>query len=253
MKNVANAPTVSKADMIRAQKVIADQRLLEDQEFAGVFNEVKHLSDDELLERLGPWLRKRDPDSGRPSGQPHHILIEKQIMAHRLRNRGLTYTEIAKTMILSDATVMKLLRGAKKQLMVNPDSIDIPQEIGHTLNLYEDIRGMAMAVASGGKYSPNQKMLGATIALQAMRDRVEFLKTIGVFTPQLTTVLQTLVIGSLKVQLGKGEHDMSKAVQGLAKMLMEANLQELQTLEHTDLQSIAPVYDKDEVLVGESI
>lgn len=235
---------LSREELNKAKVLVQESKNERMVEFLGVFDRLKDLSDEELAQRLSPYLGpKTGQTTGRPASQPPEITDEKRVLAWRLHRRNLTSVEVAKVMGMSVPGVAKLLAAAKDNMRVDPDKIDIPAEIGQTLNFYEDVRGMALAIASNGKSTQTQKLGGMNVALQAERDRIDYMKTIGVYTPQMTSVMQTLVIGSLKLQMGQGEHDMGKAVNSLAKMLMSADLSQMEQSQQGLPSATGKVYD----------
>lgn len=187
----------------------ADARALDLQANATAFVRIMraniHLTDDEVAAKLKAEAKPR------PVGKLDPQRAEKCLLAYRLQQRGLTGEAAATAMEISRPVYSIMLNEARALLRVDPHKIDIPQAVGETLDFYADVRGMALAVASSSKATTREKLHAAGVALQAERDKNDFLARVGVYSPAIVQQFQTLLLQHVTVMLGTANTDEAQA------------------------------------------
>lgn len=101
-------------------------------------------------------------------------------LLHRLLMRRVPLDQIASQLQVSISTVEKDRAELKKRLREAAKLMDIDEMIGGQQEVYDEIAGMSLRVASGDAPLP-MKLAAMRTALAANADRVRFLNTAGVF------------------------------------------------------------------------
>jgi len=235
------------ADYELLKKVVSTAQDERSVAFATYLKEMEGLTDEQLLARIQPVLEGRVPGKkGRPLGVDAEVHRDQLLLAYRLNQRGVNTQNIADNMKVSTKQAERYIREAKSLLRIDPQRIDIPQQVGETLNFYEDVRSMALAIASTQQASPTQRLNAMTVALSCEKDRNEFMTRIGVYAPAVAAHMQSLVVQQMAVMVNaKGEKDeeISNFMAGLANDLLK--------LAKAPVQSIASSQDIEGELVDE--
>lgn len=182
---------VNKTNIINEVKKLSQATDVDRVDFLNALKESESLSDEDILERLSPFL-KRSPN-GRPPSVTYDISRDKVLLAYRLKQRGLTNIQISEQMEVSAQMVGKYMTKAEDYMRVNPHSISLPQKVGDTLYFYDDIRQMSLLIASTNGNSVRDRLYAMQIALGVERDKNVFLTSIGVYSPPVTAVFQQLI------------------------------------------------------------
>jgi hypothetical protein len=234
---------VDKKTLKKASEAIQKRKREMGNEFIHLLRENAHKTDDELMAELAPYLVKSATTAGgRRGGAVGGHVQEKTLLAFRLRQRGLTYEQIGEQMSVSGQQVYLYIAKAKELLRVDPASIDIPQNVGETLNFYEDVKAMSLMIASMGTSTASVKLNAMRVALDCERDRNEFLTKVGVYSAPVMLHFQQLMLNQFVVPSQDAkEQGMEAFFSGLAQDLMQASAADkLQSIAMRDVQDVEP-------------
>ncbi len=232
---------LSRSSLERIQKVLTDQKELDSQGFLQCMRENSNKTDDELLQDLQTVLESKTSREGRPVGTvATQRMNERVLLSWRLQQRGLTYDQIGEQLKCSNAQVGTYISRAKSILRVDPMKINLPQQIGESLNFYEDLKQMALFIASGQQSSKKDKLTAMSVALGVERDKNEFLTKVGVYSPSVVDSFKSLVLQQVTVLMGNTEKPVTPENQvDLFFSNVAAQLLDCARSDHPPLQSIA--------------
>jgi hypothetical protein len=223
-----------------------EQKKARSEGFMKLLRENQHKSDEELLAELRPHILE---SKGVPPTRK--VVDDKMLLAYRLKQRGLTYAQIAQQMDVSLPGVAKLYNGALDHLRIDPATISIPENVGQTLNFYEDVRSMALMAASTKGVTTNAQMNALRVALDAEKDKNAFLTLIGVYSAPVMHHFQQLIINQFAAPSSDAKNEgMSKFLGGLANALSQhSSEQALQLIAQGSAPTESDVFGKDDGVI----
>lgn len=231
---------LSKAQLLRVARMTRSAKEQESQNFLRHMRQNSGKTDDQLLLEFQQILDQQQKGKiGRPGGAEEQRTLDKVYMAWRLSQRGQTWDQIAKLMEVAPTQVGTYLRRAREMLKVDPHQINLPQQIGETLDFYDDVRQMALMHASMGN-NVNTKLSAMSIALTAQGSKNDFLTKVGVYSPSVVDSFRQLVLQQVTVLMGTKEKEKPPVdnvelfFANLAQQLLECA-----TVQPQPLQSIA--------------
>lgn len=102
-------------------------------------------------------------------------------MVHRLLMRNLPIDMIAQQLQVSEFTVHELRRELNKRLKAEAKVIDGYAFFGRSLAFYDEVRGMALRLATDTKVPAGQRLGALTVALASENNKHNFLDRAGFF------------------------------------------------------------------------
>lgn len=205
-EKIANGGLLAKAELLEVEKIIEDSSHTGRAKFLNIMREYSGKTEEEILEQIKESLVKKE-GRGKPSGAGEDETMVRIMLAYRLQQRGLTYVQIADNLKVSPQQVNSYLKTAREYLKVDPSKVDVPLVVGETLNFYEDVRGMALMLASVDKSSPKEKLHAMSVALQAERDKIDFLSRTGVLSPAVVQVFQQVILQQMNLNTQQTEKE----------------------------------------------
>lgn len=140
-------------------------------------------TDDQLLEKI-----KVKPEN---EHKLSHQLDKEQldarlVLMHRLLIRKVSPTDIQKQLNISQEMYYYLRPKLDQMMRLDVAKLDVPYMIGDSLALYDEIRAMALMIASSGQVKDQKTKLQAMqVVLKAESDKNAFLTQCGVYAPQI--------------------------------------------------------------------
>jgi hypothetical protein len=112
------------------------------------------------------------------------------VYVHRQLIRGANHVEISKKLNISVAMFYAIKNDLEQRLRDTLIFLDIPQVIGDSLHFYDDVRTVALSYTQeDSPHHPKIKLEALKVALEAERDKNNFLKTLGVYGKELETLI----------------------------------------------------------------
>lgn len=213
--------SLSKTEIKEAEKTITKATDAGRSEFLALFKKHAGQTEEEILESIKDKIYQRE-GVGKPADQDESIVMTKQLLAYRLQQRGLTLEQIAEQLQVSASMVTKYLKAAKDYLRIDPVTIDIPQQAGETLHFYSDVRSMALMMASVDTNSSRERLAAMSVALQAERDRTDYLTRIGVYSPSVIQVFQQNILNQMNLAVGESAQDTQTKTTNVLAQLAQA-------------------------------
>lgn len=227
-EKIQQGHTLTKSDTREVETIIEKSSVSLRARFLKVYQEYAPKTEEELLEELQHILVKSET-RGKPAESNTDRTLLKVMLAYRLQQRGLNYQQIGEQLKVSEPQVNSYLRQAREYLRIDPSKIDIPLLVGETLNFYEDVRGMALMIASVDKSSSKDKLSAMAVSLQAERDKLDFLARTGVLSPAVVQVFQQVILQQMNLMTEKPIEDLvlgnvhpSEMLSNMAKSLVRS-------------------------------
>ena len=112
------------------------------------------------------------------------------VYVHRQLSRGVHAYDIADKLHISRPMIFVLKRELEQRLRDTMIFLDIPQAIGDTLHFYDDVRSVALSYTKeNSPHSPRTQLEAVRVALEAERDKNNFLKLIGVYSKDFENIV----------------------------------------------------------------
>lgn len=124
-----------------------------------------------------PFDRLREVNR-RSSGYEREYRLK---LINRLLMRQVPLDQIAQQLQVSVRTVQRDRAEIHRRLREQAQDMDVFQMIGESTSFYEEVKGMAMRLASASKVPANMKVSAMRTALSANNDKAKFLQATGVF------------------------------------------------------------------------
>ena len=183
--------------------------------------EAKHQNtDDELFEKI-----KVKPEN---VDKKTHLLDKEQqearmVLMHRLLIRKVAPAEIQKQLGVTPEMYYYLRPKLDAAMRLDISKLDVPYMIGDTLALYDEIRSMALMMASSTTTKDSRVKLQALgIALKSESDKNGFLVSCGVYAPQIVEHLIRGMVSTGATLLLSGEtRDRTKSVEDMVGELLD--------------------------------
>lgn len=195
----------------KLEQLLDETKSAQREAFLKLMRDNEQIDDVQLIarirHRMATEVTKVPGKIGKPKGMTKELGREKMLLAYRLSLRGLTNAQIGEQMDIHEDGAKEYIIKAKEILRIDPTKIDVPQQIGETINFYEDVRAMALFIASAAKASNKDKVMAMHVALACERDRADFLTKVGVYTGPVAAHLQALVIQQLNISMGHDKKD----------------------------------------------
>lgn len=195
VESVQSDPRLDQRARARLRDVSRDQGNLERQQFRDLLRANEGKTEEQLIEELAPVLQHPGPKRkrGRPLGSSRLRHREKLLLAYRLHNRGLTHAQIGEQMHVSPKMVENYLRDVRSILCLNPATVDIPQHIGETLSLYDDVCSAALFISST---DPNErtKVAALQVVLTCVTGKIAFMQRVGIYSRELAEHTARIVV-----------------------------------------------------------
>lgn len=126
------------------------------------------------------------PDSvkaavNRHAGTVGYEKAYKLKLIHRMMLRNLPESAMASALSIDVKTVNQLKQELKRTLAAQAHHIDMPTHVGSALAFYEEVRGVAMQLATDAKHSAGSRVAALGVALESQKDTVRFLQAIGAY------------------------------------------------------------------------
>lgn len=102
-------------------------------------------------------------------------------LIHRMMLRNLPESAMASALGIDVKGVNALKKELKETLARQAHQIDMPTHVGSALAFYEEVRGVAMQLATDGKNSAGSRVAALGVALESQKDTVRFLQAIGAY------------------------------------------------------------------------
>lgn len=102
-------------------------------------------------------------------------------VVHQCLMRQMHAHEIAKLFDVKTTTVYQWVRKIRKRVMRKADNIEFNEFVGATLVYYEELAGQVNRIALDPAAPAKDKLAAAKLALQAEKDKTDFLEKIGYF------------------------------------------------------------------------
>lgn len=149
-------------------------------------------TDKELIKFIEPREENKDKKT--------HRLVEEQLEArlvllHRMQIRRAPAPDIRQALGVGVTMYYKLREQLSSRMRLDIAKVDVPYLIGDTLGFYDEIRSMALTVASDKKTpSVKLKLTALSVALQAEKDKNHFLAHCGVYAPEVIEHLVRVMV-----------------------------------------------------------
>lgn len=146
------------------------------------FSKFGFMSDAELKEYITPEDTEKANHKWRKDQRRAQLLL-----MHRMLIRRSNAEEIQKVIGVGHTMYYKLKRELEDMIRLDVKKIDLPYYIGDTLALYDEVRSMALTTSSNAAIKDTRvKLQAMQVAMQAERDKNNFLQMCGVYGDQVT-------------------------------------------------------------------
>lgn len=176
-------------------------------------------SDEELMAEFA-----LDPEAA--AKKTHRLNKEQQdsrlVLMHRLIIRKVAPKDIQAQMQISQPMYYYLREKLDACMRLDVSRLDVPYMIGDSLALYDEIRSMALVMASSQNVSdPRVKLAAMSVALKAEQDKNAFLASCGVYAPAIVDQLVHGMISSGRTLLLSGASATVRSVDQMVGDLLE--------------------------------
>lgn len=177
-------------------------------------------TDDELLEAI-----KVKPENEHKVS--HQLDREQQearlVLMHRLLIRKVSPQDIQKQLDISQEMYYYLRPKLDAMMRLDISKLDVPYMIGDSLALYDEVRSMALMMASSAQVKDSRTKLQAMqVVLRAEADKNAFLTQCGVYAPQIIEhLIHGMVTSGVTVALSGQSKEETRRVEDMVEDLLK--------------------------------
>jgi hypothetical protein len=141
------------------------------------------------------------PHADRAANITHRLDLEQQearlVLLHRMLIRKVPPAEIRAAMNVGPAMYFQLKTLLEKRLRLDVSKVDVPYLIGDSLAFYDEVRSMALTMASSAAIKdPRVKVSSMALALKAELDKNAFLTSCGVYSAPVVEHIVRGMVGT---------------------------------------------------------
>jgi Trp operon repressor len=142
------------------------------------------------------------------------------VLVQRLLFRNIPKKEIAKQLGVTPRHLSRMIKELETHTVNEVQKMDFSQFVGNTLTFYDEIRGMALIMASDKGATKKEKLQSMQVALKAESEKHNFFSLCGVYkSPHAIEEARKMIAPENTVD-GK---DVTSIITGLAKHLLAVN------------------------------
>lgn len=140
-----------------------------------------------------------EPHPERANNKTHKLTLEQRearlVLLHRMIIRKVPPEEIRGILNISYVFYQNLKKELDQRMRLDVTKMDVPYLIGDSMAFFDEVRSMALTMASSSAVkSPNTKIAAMQAALRAENDKNEFLTKVGVYSaPVVEHIVKTII------------------------------------------------------------